>query len=175
MATSALPSSTATLPQGAAQYAITIPIKSRYENWIDGTFSAPVRGQYFSNPTPITGQHLCDVARSTAEDVELALDAAHRAAPAWGRTSATHRAIILNKIADRLEESLEAIAVIETDLDECDFDLYRSIHTAPDDYADLVLELSRTAIEPLMNRAAISGAEAFRAWFPEDSLNPAAV
>jgi len=114
MATSAVPNSTATLPEGAAQYAITISIKSRYENWIDGKFSPPVRGQYFSNPTPITGQHLCDVARSTAEDVELALDAAHRAAPAWGRTSATHRAIILNKIADRLEENLEAIAVIET-------------------------------------------------------------
>lgn len=114
MATSAAPSSNATLPQGAAQYAITIPIKTRYENWIDGTFRAPVRGQYFSNPTPVTGQHLCDVARSTKEDVELALDAAHRAAPAWGRTSATHRAIILNRIADRLEENLEAMAVIET-------------------------------------------------------------
>jgi aldehyde dehydrogenase len=73
-----------------------------------------VRGQYFSNPTPVTGQHLCDVARSTAEDVELALDAAHAAAPAWGRTSYAERANILNKIADRLEANLEAIAVIET-------------------------------------------------------------
>ncbi|MBL0939330.1 MAG: aldehyde dehydrogenase family protein [Gemmatimonadaceae bacterium] len=91
-----------------------MPIKTRYDNWIDGQFRAPVRGQYFSNPTPITGQHLCDVARSTAEDVELALDAAHKAAPAWGRTSASARAVILNKIADRLEENLEALAVIET-------------------------------------------------------------
>ncbi|MCE2900866.1 MAG: aldehyde dehydrogenase [Gemmatimonas sp.] len=114
MASTARPDLSATLPQGAAQYAITIPIKSRYDNWIDGGFRAPVRGQYFSNPTPITGQHLCDVARSTAEDVELALDAAHRAAPAWGRTSATQRAIILNRIADRLEENLDALAVIET-------------------------------------------------------------
>jgi aldehyde dehydrogenase len=114
MASTARPDHSATLPQGAAQYAITIPIKTRYDNWIDGQYRAPVRGQYFGNPTPITGQHLCDVARSTAEDVELALDAAHRAAPAWGRTSATHRAIILNKIADRLEENLEALAVIET-------------------------------------------------------------
>ena len=70
-------------------------------------------------------------------------------------------------------DELGAIAVIEADLDECDFDLYSSIHTAPDDCADLVLELSRTAIEPLMNRAAISGAEAYRAWFPEGSTNPA--
>ena len=114
MDSTARPDNSASLPRGAARYAITIPIKSRYDNWIHGEFRAPVRGQYFSNPTPITGQHLCEVARSTAEDVELALDAAHRAAPAWGRTSATHRAIILNKIADRLEENLEALAVIET-------------------------------------------------------------
>ena len=64
---------------------------------------------------------------------------------------------------------------IEADLDECDFDLYTSIHTAPDDYADLVLELSRTAIAPLLNGATISGAEAYRAWFPEDPPNSGAV
>ena len=81
----------ATLPDAARKYAITIPIKSRYDNWIGGQFRAPVKGRYFSNPTPITGQHLCDVARSTAEDVELALDAAHAAAPAWGKTSAAAR------------------------------------------------------------------------------------
>ncbi|MES2521238.1 MAG: aldehyde dehydrogenase [Gemmatimonadota bacterium] len=104
----------AALPDAARHYAIGIPIKSRYENWIGGEFRAPVRGQYFSNPTPVTGQHLCDVARSTAEDVELALDAAHAAAPGWGRTSAGDRARILNRIADRLEENLESIAVIET-------------------------------------------------------------
>ncbi|MBY0490232.1 MAG: aldehyde dehydrogenase [Gemmatimonadaceae bacterium] len=107
-------SGSATLPDGARSYAITIPIKARYENWINGRYVAPVRGQYFSNTTPITGQHLCEVARSSAEDVELALDAAHAAAPGWGRTPAAQRAIVLNKIADRLEANLEAIAVIET-------------------------------------------------------------
>ncbi|HWJ23336.1 MAG TPA: aldehyde dehydrogenase, partial [Gemmatimonadaceae bacterium] len=105
---------TATLPSAALKYAITIPIKARYDNFIGGKFVPPVKGQYFSNPSPITGQHLCDVARSTAEDVELALDAAHAAAPAWGKTSPAERANILNRIADRLEENLEAIAVIET-------------------------------------------------------------
>ena len=104
----------ALLPDAARAYAITIPIKARYDNWINGRFVPPVRGQYFSNLTPITGQPLCEVARSTAEDVELALDAAHAAAPAWGRMSAAERANILNKIADRLEQNLEAIAVIET-------------------------------------------------------------
>ncbi len=104
----------APLPEGAASYAITIPIKARYDNWINGRYVAPVRGQYFANMTPVTGQVLCEVARSTAEDVELALDAAHAAADAWGRTSAAERARILNRIADRLEENLEALAVIET-------------------------------------------------------------
>jgi hypothetical protein len=70
-------------------------------------------------------------------------------------------------------DELGAIAVIEADLDACDLDLYSSIHTAPDDYADLVLDLSRTAIKPLMNGAAISGAEAYRAWFPEQPASPA--
>jgi aldehyde dehydrogenase len=104
----------ATIPQAAASYAISIPIRSRYDNWINGEYTAPVRGQYFSNPTPITGQPLCDVARSTAEDVELALDAAHAAADRWGRTSPAERALILNRIADRVQENLEALAVIET-------------------------------------------------------------
>jgi hypothetical protein len=71
-------------------------------------------------------------------------------------------------------DELGAIAVIEADIDECDFDLYTSIHTAPDDYADLVLDLSRTAIAPLMNGQAISGADAYRTWFPEDPAHPAA-
>ncbi len=106
--------STATLPDAARKYAITIPIKARYDHFIGGRFVAPKRGQYFSNPSPVTGQHLCDVARGTAEDVEAALDAAHAAAPAWGKTSTTERANILNKIADRLEANLEAIAVVET-------------------------------------------------------------
>ncbi len=107
-------SANASLPEAARNYAIGIPIKSRYDNWINGQYRAPVRGQYFSNPTPVTGQALCEVARSTAEDVELALDAAHAAAPGWGRMSAGERARLINRIADRLEENLESIAVIET-------------------------------------------------------------
>ena len=114
MASTLTPTTNAALPSAAIKYAITIPIKARYDNFIGGEFVPPARGQYFSNPSPITGQHLCDVARSTAEDVEKALDAAHAAAPAWGRTSPAERANILNRIADRLEQNLEAIAVIET-------------------------------------------------------------
>ncbi|HEY5854132.1 MAG TPA: aldehyde dehydrogenase [Aldersonia sp.] len=86
----------------------------RYENFIGGEWVAPVKGQYFENSTPVTGQPFCEVARSTAEDIELALDAAHAAAPAWGKTSVAERALILNRIADRLEENLEAVALAES-------------------------------------------------------------
>ncbi|WP_322752167.1 aldehyde dehydrogenase [Frankia sp. Cas3] len=86
---------------------------SRYENFIDGTWEPPVKGRYFENITPVTGRPFTEVARSTAEDVELALDAAHGAAAAWGRTSATERSNILLKIADRIERNLEALAVAE--------------------------------------------------------------
>src|SRR5215468_10709493 len=86
----------------------------RYDHWIGGEFVAPALGRYFENATPVTGQVFCEVARGTAEDVERALDAAHGAAPAWGRTSAAERAGVLNKIADRMQENLEALAVAET-------------------------------------------------------------
>ncbi|GAA1943274.1 MULTISPECIES: acetaldehyde dehydrogenase ExaC [Brevibacterium] len=91
-----------------------VTYKSRYENFIGGQWVAPVNGNYFENPTPITGKTFCEVPASTSEDIELALDAAHKAAPAWGKTSPAERAVILNKIADRIEENLEMIAVAET-------------------------------------------------------------
>ncbi len=88
--------------------------KSRYDNYIGGKYVPPSSGQYFENITPVTGQVFCEMARGNADDVELALDAAHAAAPAWGRTSVTERSNILLKIADRMEANLEAIAVAET-------------------------------------------------------------
>ena len=90
------------------------PFKSRYDNFIGGKFVEPVNGQYFDNITPITGAKVCEVARSTAEDVELALDAAHAAKDAWGKTSVAERSNILLKIADRIEENLDLIATAET-------------------------------------------------------------
>ncbi|MGG5261130.1 aldehyde dehydrogenase [Phycicoccus avicenniae] len=91
-----------------------IEVKSRYENWIGGQWVPPVKGQYFENITPVTGQPFTEIARSSAEDVELALDAAHGAAEAWGRTSATERSNVLLRIADRMEAHLEDLAVAET-------------------------------------------------------------
>ncbi len=89
-------------------------IKPRYDNFIGGKWVAPVRGQYFQNITPITGQQVCEIARSTAEDIELALDAAHKAREAWGRTSSAARSLILLKIADRIEQNLDILALVET-------------------------------------------------------------
>jgi aldehyde dehydrogenase len=105
---------TATLPSTADRSKLRIPIRARYDNWIGGEYVPPVRGQYFTNPSPITGQPLCDVARSTAEDVDRALDAAHAAAVSYNHTSPAYRANLLNRIADRLEANLENMAIIET-------------------------------------------------------------
>ena len=91
-----------------------ISIRPRYDNYIGGEWVAPVKGEYFDNPSPVNGKTVCQVARGTAEDIELALDAAHKAKEAWGKTSQTERAIILNKIADRMEEKLSLLAMVET-------------------------------------------------------------
>ncbi|MEV8377845.1 aldehyde dehydrogenase [Kribbella sp. NPDC056861] len=91
-----------------------IEFKSRYDHFIGGEWVPPVKGGYFENPTPVTGENFTEIARGTADDVEAALDAAHGAAPGWGRTSAAERANILNKIADKIEDNLELLAVAET-------------------------------------------------------------
>jgi len=91
-----------------------VSFKDKYENYINGEWTPPVKGQYFENVTPITGKVFTQVARSTSEDIELALDAAHAAKDAWGSTSVAERANILNKIANRIEENLELLAVAET-------------------------------------------------------------
>jgi len=90
------------------------PFKQRYDNFIGGKFVPPVKGQYFENISPVIGKTFCEVARSSSEDIELALDAAHAAKREWGKTSPAARAIILNKIADRMEANLELLATAET-------------------------------------------------------------
>jgi aldehyde dehydrogenase len=90
------------------------PFKARYGNFINGAFVDPVEGRWFDNPSPITGGKICEVARSTAADIDKALDAAHAAKDAWGRTSPAERAVILNKIADRMESRLDLLALAET-------------------------------------------------------------
>ncbi|MFE8934862.1 acetaldehyde dehydrogenase ExaC [Micrococcus luteus] len=91
-----------------------VEFKPRYEHFIGGEWTPPAKGQYFENVTPVTGKVFCEVARGTAEDIDVALDAAWKAAPAWGATSAAERALVLHRIADRMEENLEMLAVAET-------------------------------------------------------------
>jgi len=91
-----------------------IALRSRYDNFIGGEWVAPVRGQYFDNPSPVTGKTVCSVARGTAEDIELALDAAHKAKEKWGQASPAERSGVLLRIADRMEEKLSLLALVET-------------------------------------------------------------
>ena len=90
------------------------PFAAKYDNFIGGKWVAPTSGRYFDNTSPVTGQVLCQIARSEAADIELALDAAHAAKDAWGRTSPAERAVMLNKIADRMEANLALLATAET-------------------------------------------------------------
>ena len=91
-----------------------VTFDARYDNYIGGKWVPPVKGQYFENISPVTGRAFTEVGRGTVEDIEAALDAAHAAAPAWGKTSLGERSLILNRIADRIEENLEALAIAET-------------------------------------------------------------
>ncbi|MFJ4398144.1 aldehyde dehydrogenase family protein [Pseudomonas sp. NPDC089396] len=91
-----------------------VTFKSRYGNYIGGEFVAPVKGQYFENTSPVNGKLIAEFPRSTAEDIDKALDAAHAAADAWGRTSVQDRSNVLLKIADRIEQNLEILAITET-------------------------------------------------------------
>jgi len=91
-----------------------VAFKKRYGNFINGEWVTPAEGQYFENITPVTGKVFCEVPRSTAADIERALDAAHAAKGPWGRTSPTTRANILNRIADRIEQNLSMLAAAET-------------------------------------------------------------
>ncbi|MET0172666.1 aldehyde dehydrogenase [Agrobacterium vaccinii] len=90
------------------------PFKLKYGNYIGGEWVEPKSGRYMENLSPVTGQKICDVPRSDASDIEFALDAAHKARAAWGRTSVTERSNILLKIAQRIEDNLEVIARAET-------------------------------------------------------------
>lgn len=91
-----------------------VNLKAKYGNWIGGNFSEPVGGKYFDNLSPVNGQVYCQVARSDARDVEKALDAAHAAQAGWGKLAPAQRSATLNKIADRMEQNIEALAYAES-------------------------------------------------------------
>ncbi len=91
-----------------------VSFRPRYGNYIGGKWVEPASGQYFENVTPITGKTFCEIPRSNAQDIERALDAAHAAREAWGHTSPTHRAVLMNQIAQRMEDNLDMLALAET-------------------------------------------------------------
>lgn len=91
-----------------------VNFKDQYENYIGGKWVSPVKGKYFDNPSPVNGQVICRIPRSTAEDIELALDAAHAAKNTWGKTSVAERSNTLLKMADVIEANAEMLAVAET-------------------------------------------------------------
>ena len=91
-----------------------VPLQDRYDNFIGGEWTAPTTGEYRENVTPSTGEPFCEVAHSSAQDIELALDAAHKAKDAWGEKSPTERAAVLTAMADRIDENLELLAVAES-------------------------------------------------------------
>lgn len=91
-----------------------VSFKPRYQNYIGGQWVEPINGQYFMDTSPCTGENIAEVPRSDAADINLALDAAHKAREAWGNTSVTERSNILLKIADRIEKNIEMLAVAET-------------------------------------------------------------
>ncbi len=91
-----------------------IGLKAKYDNWINGKLAPTVDGKYFDNISPITGKVYCQAARSNEKDVERALDAAHAAFEGWSKMPAAQRALVLNKIADRIEENLEKLAWAES-------------------------------------------------------------
>ncbi|MCU7871659.1 MAG: aldehyde dehydrogenase [Candidatus Thiodiazotropha sp. (ex Lucinoma borealis)] len=91
-----------------------VEFKSRYENYIGGHWVAPAEGRYFENVSPVNGKSFCEIPRSSALDIDLAIDAAHTAKDGWGKTSVTERSNVLLRIADRIEQNLETLAVAET-------------------------------------------------------------
>ena len=99
-------------PPGSASSLVTV--EDRYGHFIGGNWVDPKKGLWFENLSPVNGKPFTAIARGTEEDIEAALDAAHSAAPAWGRTPAAERSLILGRVADRLEENLEALAVAES-------------------------------------------------------------
>src|SRR6516225_643891 len=97
------------LQQSLEKLKSSIKLRSTYDNFIGGEWVRPVGGAYFDNVSPITGKPVCQVARGQAADIELALDAAHKAKDAWGRTAVAARTVVLEKIADCIADNLDVL------------------------------------------------------------------
>src|SRR3984957_442616 len=112
MATATPVSATPKVAPGS--YGFPVTFKKRYGNYIGGEWLEPLPGLYFENVPPVTGEVLCEIPRSNAADINRALDAAHKAKDAWGKTSPAHRAHLLELVAQRIEDTLQMLATVET-------------------------------------------------------------
>lgn len=88
--------------------------KSKYDHFIDGEWVAPSSGEYFDNISPIDGKPFTKAARGNAQDIDKAIDAAHKAFETWGKTAAAYRSNLLLKIAQIVEDNLDYLATVET-------------------------------------------------------------
>ena len=102
------------MPVGRIEGSYLPAFKVRYGNYIGGEWVDPVGGRWFDDVSPVNGRRLCEIARSDAQDVERALDAAHAAKDGWARTSVADRALRLHAIADRMAENLPMLAEAES-------------------------------------------------------------
>ena len=127
-----------------------VQFRDKYDNFINGEWVAPVDGEYFDNLSPIDGKTICQVARSKEADIEKALDAAHAAKDAWGKTSVTERANLLLKIADKMEENLEAIAIAEC------YENGKAVRETLAADIPLAIDLSATLPAPFARKKAVS-------------------
>ena len=144
-----------------------VSFSERYDNFIGGDWVAPVEGAYFDNVSPVNGKPFCQVARSGAADIERALDAAHAAKDAWGRTSVADRANTLLKIADRVEANIERLAVAET------WDNGKAVRETLNADLPLVVDTSATSRAASARRRAASARSTSTPW-PTTSTSPSA-
>lgn len=90
------------------------PAQESYKLYIGGEWVDASDGATLDSYCPATGEKLSTIADATREDVDRAVDAAWKAFETWGKTDKAQRAIILNKVADIIEENAEKLALLET-------------------------------------------------------------
>ena len=84
------------------------------ENYIGGNLIGPLSGNFIDNFNPATGEIVGQIPESNEKDINIAVEAAKKAFPAWSVSPVEQRFRILNRIAELIEENLEELAIAET-------------------------------------------------------------
>ncbi|MFN0081696.1 MAG: aldehyde dehydrogenase [Ferruginibacter sp.] len=93
---------------------MNLDIPFQLENFIGGKFVAPLSNNYIDNINPATAEKAGEIPNSNADDIEAAVTAAKNAFKEWSVLSAEKKFIILNKIAELIEENQEVFSIAET-------------------------------------------------------------